>query len=125
MASVKNSVACGLITLFTVCLLSSSALGASATAGKKATNSDIDQVVHELCGKTVALLGESPTHGFGKTLQFKVEVARRLIDHCHYRAFFIESGSYDFFKHPEEAEIQNSKFDNLPILSLIPRNSSP
>jgi erythromycin esterase-like protein len=35
-------------------------------------------------------------HGFGKTLQFKVDVARRLVDECHYTAFFIESGAYDF-----------------------------
>jgi len=57
---------------------------------------DADPVVHALCGKSVALLGESPVHGFGKTLEFKVELARRLIDECHYNAFFIESGIYDF-----------------------------
>lgn len=55
-----------------------------------------DVVVHELCGKQVALLGEAPMHGFGKTLEFKVEVARRLVDECHYTAFLIESGAYDF-----------------------------
>jgi len=52
--------------------------------------------VHALCGKSVALLGESPVHGFGKTLEFKVELVRRLVDECHYNAFFIESGIYDF-----------------------------
>ena len=57
---------------------------------------DADPVVHALCGKSVALLGESPVHGFGKTLEFKVELVRRLIDECHYNAFFIESGTYDF-----------------------------
>jgi erythromycin esterase-like protein len=55
-----------------------------------------DQVVHDLCGKRVALLGEAPMHGFGNTLEFKVEVARRLVEECHYNAFFIESGAYDF-----------------------------
>jgi erythromycin esterase-like protein len=55
-----------------------------------------DLVVHELCGKRVAFLGEAPMHGFGNTLQFKVEVARRLVTECHYNAFFIESGAYDF-----------------------------
>jgi erythromycin esterase-like protein len=65
--------------------------------GSKAGSSSIvDQVVHDLCGKRVALLGEPRTHGFGRTLQFKVEVARRLVDECHYNAFFIESGAYDF-----------------------------
>lgn len=56
----------------------------------------IDQVVHDLCGKRVALLGEAPMHGFGKTLEFKVDVARRLVSECHYSAFLIESGAYDF-----------------------------
>jgi hypothetical protein len=66
MASVKNSVACGLITLFTVCLLSSSALGASATAGKKATNSDIDQVVHELCERRLRFSANRPRMASGR-----------------------------------------------------------
>src|SRR5690349_23818262 len=57
---------------------------------------DTDRVVHELCGKSVALLGESPVHGFGKTLEFKVEVVRRLMDGCHYNALFVESGIYDY-----------------------------
>jgi len=35
-------------------------------------------VVRDLCGKSVAMLGESPLHGFGKTLEFKVELVRRL-----------------------------------------------
>jgi erythromycin esterase-like protein len=55
-----------------------------------------DQVVRDLCGKSVAMLGESPLHGFGKTLEFKVELVRRLVDECHFNAFFIESGVYDF-----------------------------
>ena len=66
-------------------------------AGAEARATSIaDQVVHDLCGKRVALLGEPPMHGFGNTLEFKVEVARRLVDQCHYSAFFIESGAYDF-----------------------------
>ena len=55
-----------------------------------------DMVVHDMCGKRVALLGESPTHGFAKTLELKVEIARRLVNECGYNAFFIESGAYDF-----------------------------
>src|SRR5215471_16793304 len=57
---------------------------------------ETDRVVRDLCGKDVAMLGESPLHGFGKTLEFKVEVVRRLVDECHFNAFFIESGIYDF-----------------------------
>jgi erythromycin esterase-like protein len=67
-----------------------------AAAAEVRSTSIADQVVHDLCGKRVALLGEPPMHGFGKTLEFKVEVARRLVDECHFSAFFIESGAYDF-----------------------------
>ena len=57
---------------------------------------ETDRVVSDLCGKSVAMLGESPLHGFGKTLEFKVELVRRLVGECHFNAFFIESGIYDF-----------------------------
>lgn len=62
------------------------------------TASIVDRIVHDLCGKRVALLGESPTHGFGETLHLKVEIARRLVEECQFNAFFIESGAYDFLK---------------------------
>jgi erythromycin esterase-like protein len=60
------------------------------------TESVADMVVHDMCGKRVALLGESPMHGFGRTLELKVEITRRLVNECGYNAFFIESGAYDF-----------------------------
>ena len=49
-----------------------------------------------LCGKRIALIGESPTHGFGNTLQFKAQLVRRLVKECQFNAFVIESGIYDF-----------------------------
>ncbi len=55
-----------------------------------------DRVVHDLCDERVALLGESPVHGFGKTLEFKAQLVRRLVDECHYDALFVESGAYDY-----------------------------
>lgn len=72
-------------------------VGAAAQAETTTTEiAEFDTVVHTLCGKQVALLGESPIHGFGRTLEFKVALVRRLVDTCHYNAFFIESGTYDF-----------------------------
>jgi erythromycin esterase-like protein len=73
-------------------------VGASASAipQQPSAGSDIDLVVRDVCGKTVALLGEPPMHAFGKTLDFKVALVRRLVDECHFNAFFIESGTYDF-----------------------------
>ena len=69
---------------------------AGQSAGPAAEIKEAVPVVHALCGKSVALLGESPVHGFGKTLEFKVELVRRLIDECHYNALFVESGTYDY-----------------------------
>jgi erythromycin esterase-like protein len=71
--------------------------GRSAAQTADATlQRDTDLVLHDLCGKRVALLGESPVHGFGKTLEFKVALVRRLVDECHYNALLIESPAYDF-----------------------------
>lgn len=81
--------------LFVVSLFPGS--GATCQGGgptKPITN--IGPVVRALCGKRVALLGESPVHGFGETLEFKAELVRRLVDTCHYNALFVESGTYDF-----------------------------
>jgi len=75
-------------------LASVCASGQGANPAKEGT--DIGPVLHALCGKRVALLGEPPTHGFGKTLEFKVELVRRLVDECHYDALFVESGTYDY-----------------------------
>jgi erythromycin esterase-like protein len=69
---------------------------ATPVRGNPQTPSAADAVVHDLCDKNVALLGESPTHGFGRTLQFKAELVQRLVKDCHYDTFFIESGIYDF-----------------------------
>lgn len=55
-----------------------------------------DRVVHDLCGRRVALLGESPTHGFGAAMDFKVQIVQRLVTECGYTALFFESGIYDF-----------------------------
>ena len=96
MSSLRSSIELVFVTICCACFGGSFALGASPAAGKKPGISDADLVVHELCGKRIALLGESPSHGYGRTLQFKAELARRLIDECHYGAFFIESGIYDF-----------------------------
>jgi erythromycin esterase-like protein len=87
----RNSFAVGVVAL----LLATGVSGATRRLPAVAV-SDTDMVVHDACGKTVALLGEPPMHGYARTLQFKVELVRRLVDECHYNAFFIESGIYDF-----------------------------
>lgn len=90
----------GLVRFFFSLLLSFIGAASMPAAGQAANPSTkvegAEAVVHALCGKQVALLGESPVHGFGETLEFKAELVRRLVDGCHYNALFIESGIYDF-----------------------------
>lgn len=81
------------LALLSICVLTA---GKSRASREPQIRPEIDAVVHDLCGKRVALLGESPLHGFGRTLEFKVTLVHRLVDECHYNAFFIESGTYDF-----------------------------
>ena len=84
------------VALSGVCMGAARVPGASQAKNRAPETNDAGLIVRELCGKNVALLGESPLHGFGKTLQFKVELVRQLIDECHYNALFMESGIYDF-----------------------------
>ncbi|MGB7133671.1 MAG: erythromycin esterase family protein, partial [Acidobacteriaceae bacterium] len=65
---------------------------------------DPTPIVNQLCGKQIALLGESPVHGFARTLEFKVDLAQRLVNQCHYNAVFFESGLYDFLNLEEQAK---------------------
>ena len=58
----------------------------------------VDAAVRDLCASRIALLGEPPMHGFGRTLELKVQIVRRLVSECHFNALLIESGSYDFLK---------------------------
>ena len=57
---------------------------------------ELDAVVHDLCDRSVALLGESPLHAFGRTLEVKSELVRRLVTECHYNVLLVESGIYDW-----------------------------
>ena len=80
------------LALLSIC----AAAAANRAPREPRVQSEIDTVVHDLCGKRVALLGESPLHGFGRTLEFKATLVRRLVEECHYNALFVESGTYDF-----------------------------
>jgi erythromycin esterase-like protein len=77
---------------------------AAQTATLATEDKEIEPVVHALCGKRVALLGESPVHGFGEALKFKVELVHRLVEECHYDALFVESGIYDYINIEKKVE---------------------
>jgi erythromycin esterase-like protein len=86
------------LTLALPCSGISVALSQEAARDKSLAVLQTDSVMQDLCDKTVVMLGESPVHGFGKVLDFKVELVRRLIRECHFNGFYIESGAYDFLK---------------------------
>ncbi|RKH28724.1 erythromycin esterase [Corallococcus praedator] len=83
--------------LFLLPLLASCASPSrGATAPETVAVSDADRLVHDLCDKRIALLGEESHHGSGSAHAFKAELTRRLVEECQYDAFFIETGTYDF-----------------------------
>jgi len=102
-------VAASLLIFMGTALMSAAGQTASSTSGM----AEVGPVVHALCGKSVAMLGESPVHGFGKTLEFKVEVVRRLVDGCHYSALFIESGTYDYIHIEKELKSGHDVTDSM------------
>ncbi|QSQ17051.1 erythromycin esterase family protein [Myxococcus landrumensis] len=57
---------------------------------------DADRIVRDLCDKRMALLGEEAHHGSARTVAFKVELVRRLVEECQFDAFYLEAGTYDF-----------------------------
>lgn len=57
----------------------------------------LDQAVHDICPKRVAMLGEA-THGDGATVVYKAALVRRLIERCHFNAVFFEASHYDFLE---------------------------
>ena len=81
---------------FVVMAMAALAACARAAAARATESTAMRPVVRAMCGKRVALLGESPVHGFGETLTFKVALVRQLVDECHFNAIFIESGFYDY-----------------------------
>jgi erythromycin esterase-like protein len=69
----------------------------SVLAPPDATNYDsaLAAVVHDLCSRDVALLGEAD-HGDGRTVAFKVALVQALVTRCHYDAVFFEGSHYEF-----------------------------
>jgi len=77
----------GLVRFFFLLLLSFVG-AASKPAGNQATSPSAEvqgtePVIHALCGKRVALLGESPVHGFGETLEFGLKSLKVIVRHEH------------------------------------------
>jgi hypothetical protein len=111
-----------ILTVIFLSLMGAACLPAlSQAAGPAKEITDSAPVVHELCAKRVALLGESPVHGFGKTLEFKVELVQKLINQCHYNALFVESGIYDYINIQKQLNSGQDVTDSM----ILGRNRWP
>ncbi len=93
------------LLLGSLCATRLRAQGQVANPGTTIAGADL--AFQALCGKHVALLGEPAFHGFGKTLEFKAQLVRRLVDECHYNALFVESGLYDYIHIEKELRSGN------------------
>jgi erythromycin esterase-like protein len=103
----------GVWVLLSMCMGVAFVPAAGQSAAPPAQIKDTDQIMQALCGKSVALLGESPVHGFSKTLEFKVELVRRLIDECHFNALLVESGTYDYINIQERLRSGDDVTDSM------------
>lgn len=88
-------------------------MGPGRALGQTAESAAVGSVVHATCGKRIVLLGESPVHGFGETLTFKVQVVRALVDQCHFNAVIFESGLYDFLHLQEQLRSGDAVTDGM------------
>jgi erythromycin esterase-like protein len=58
-------------------------------------NPDLDELVHDVCGKSVVVLGEDANHGSGNALTIKADIVQRLVDRCGFSGVLFESPIYD------------------------------
>jgi erythromycin esterase-like protein len=61
------------------------------------SSAQLDELVKDVCSKSVVMLGEESHHGGGRTLEVKIEIVHRLIERCEFDAVYFESGGYEFF----------------------------
>ncbi len=55
----------------------------------------LEAAARDLCGREIVLLGESGTHGDGRTEAFKAALVRRLVGRCRFSAVLFEGSIYD------------------------------
>ena len=84
------------LLLLSLLLAGCAAPSASVAAGESPAVSDMERIVRDACDKRLVLLGEESHHGSARTIAFKVELTRRLVEECGYDSFLIEAGLYDF-----------------------------
>lgn len=82
---------CALLFIASLCL-PAHAQSVPITSG----NDDaLTSATQGLCHSQIVMLGESATHGDGRTLAFKVALVERLVDHCGFNIVLFEASHYE------------------------------
>ena len=71
---------------------------------------EIDRLVHDLCAKSVVMLGEDAHHAGGATVEVKSKIVLALIDRCGFDTVAFESGFYDFVDFERERSSRRRAF---------------
>ena len=78
------------ILLLVIALLFSATHALAAPAPTDSREQVLSSVSADLCKANVAFLGEPNHHGSAKSIQFKADLAERLVDHCHFDTIIFE-----------------------------------
>ncbi len=60
------------------------------------SQTEIDRLVHDVCGREVVLLGEDNYHGSGRTTEIESLLVRRLVSECGFNQILFESQFFEF-----------------------------
>ena len=77
-------------------LLARVSVNAQSAPNPPGDEAALSAVTKALCHNQVAMLGESSTHGDGRTVAFKGALIERLIDQCGFDSVYFEASHYEF-----------------------------
>ena len=90
------------LSLMLVCFVANAGVAKAQAAQAQLSGSlggdeeALGAAVKSLCNARVAMLGESATHGDGRTVGFKGALIERLVDQCGFDSVLFESSHYEF-----------------------------
>lgn len=77
------------------------------------THPELERLVGDRCAKEFVFLGEGAQHDGGGTLRVKIDLVRRLIDHCGFNTVMFESQVYDFYDLDRRYRSQRATSEHL------------
>ncbi|MFD0725403.1 erythromycin esterase family protein [Lysobacter brunescens] len=83
----------GLCMVLWLCVAPVRAMAQAASFDRRAS-AELDRLVRDVCRREIVVLGEDANHGGGRTLEIKVELAKRLVERCGFGGIVFESSVY-------------------------------